>query len=434
MGFEKEAPSGELPMLTGRATKAEPVSFAAMSTIAAFVSWLTLVSVGRTQGPTLFTTTSALWGIYFGVAGILFGYQQEVTRRVSIDGDVEIARRSKIPLLPKVAVAATTTAFMLAFFVLQHSGEANSLAAMSLAAGSATYSVLSCLNGTLAAESRWKQLGAVVLIDSIIRMTALLVVSRLSASPILVAAAIGSGSLAWLPFLWRASARRSLITGSGLSGSGVRVVLAMAIAGCSAILIAGFPALVVASGSGGIDASTGSSLALITILRAPLVVVAGPLAVIVMASAAERSGRHPSIRPRWYVSLALLLILAAIAAYSWGPTLLGMVFTASFVASGALAVGAFVSSFLFLGLFVSGTILVARGRHFASLSGWAVALASTLVCLGAPAASDARLIAALTVPLALGFGTHLYAVKGLRSGYAWADLRAMSPWHDKREP
>ncbi len=392
------------------------IRFLGASILAAFFAWAAVVGVGRAIGPAQFTYFSAEWGMYFGVVGLLYGYQQEITRRVASAKRTTKAERSCMPPMALVVSIATFgVTYGIGAILLQATIPAAPLLVAVLATGCASYVFLGHMNGVLAGRGEWGYLRVAVLADSLVRFVALCLIVIFRPTNVALVLGIVSGGLTWT-FLCLKGEYRSAVAERATGRLDHRMGLAMAISGCSAILMSGFPFLAVSSSGRAADAGLGSALAAITVIRAPIMVASGPVAVLLMEHTAKGSKLPRALSQASGPAILSLLALGIAASYALGPWTLTIVFSDDFIVSRNMAMAAFISSILMAVLTGTGTVLMAERRHGPAILGWLAALMATVLALWGqlPALQQDRIMLALLAPPLLGFTVHMVFLRRIR--------------------
>ena len=218
----------------------------ASSAIAAGLATLLNVLAGRALGVTGYASFLVVWGLFFTFSGVLPGLQQEVTRSVATAQTRDL--RGSRPVQGTLLIGAGGASVILlssslwAHRVLDTQAVAVGAA---LAVGFFVYAWANHVNGTLAGTHAWPFYATAILLDGVLRFLTVggalvLETGALGWALALVAPAVTWAILAVSPRV-RAStvavgdARTPVFVG--------RAAHAMLAAGCSSLIVAGFPVL-----------------------------------------------------------------------------------------------------------------------------------------------------------------------------------------------
>jgi len=378
------------------------VAWSAASTLTTgLLGWVTVVVVGRAEGPAVFAAFAVVWGLFFGVGGSFAGLQQEVTRTVTeADRDGTAPTRLLGPVL-----GLAVPAVVLVAVVSLADGGAEQAAALGL--GLLGLALMTFLSGGLAARDAWRSLAVLMTADAVLRTSAVTVCVVADRNDLLPWA-IAVGAFAWAPLLAVPDVRRALAA-HGRDPVPVlsrKALAAMASTGCAALLVAGFPLLVSVARPGELGSAVGVLLATLILVRAPLLVVLYGFRPVVLRGFLAAGVSVPRAVVRWWVVLGGAGLLGVALAALVGPPVVRGVFGDGYSSSrtdlALLAAG----SVLLAMLVVSGIALVALDRHGASVSGWLTAVVASLVVLAVPGSDrDALLLACTAGPL-VGLAVH----------------------------
>lgn len=378
--------------------------------IAGVASYLVTWFVPRVIGFADYATFAVFWAALYLVVGTLSGLQQEVTRAtVPLSGDAP-AHVNRARNFGLIAAAVTFVVVLAVAFT--------SPFAWPLAFGTASYALVAVLVGTLFGLSRWRAAAALVLVDALLRLVAILLTLLFTHEIVALAWAaavpFGLALLVVWPFARRAVVGKAqLDVGYGrLSWNVSRTLLAAASTG---VMVSGFPLLLGLTSPGADSVQLGLYILAATLVRAPLVVVAMSLQsylVVQFRDAADRASRR------------LLLVLGGIAAtgvvlaaLGWliGPAVFGWLFPGEPAPDGWFVAALVISSALVAAMFVSGAAVLARSQHFVYSAGWVVGAVVTVVVLLLPLDLATRTILALIAGPAVGLAVQVgYLVSSRR--------------------
>lgn len=379
--------------------------------VTAAAGWLTLVVVARSRGPGEYADFSVVWSVYFGIAGVLMGLQQETTR------SLVSARREPRRVGLVRAGAWTTVAVVVAALLLGATGlvlgRAN-LDDIGTSAGPALLAVpllaaAMVVNGALAAERRWNLLAGLTLGDQLVRFGLVLLVVHVAPGQVAYGAAMVGGLICFVPFIAIGWARRPAIAGT-CPGFVSRSVAAMVSSGCANVLVVGLPALITATGDAS-DQARGVLFAAILLTRTPVLLLAHSVRpVVVRVFVAHRSQLRASAR-RAAPFVVLAGAVATTIGWALGPWLLRLLFGPEFRVSGLLMAGLVLAAVVILLQTWTGVALAAIDRDVASTVGWLVAVAIAVGCLLLPMNLEQRTVLALLAGPGVGIAVHLAVLR-----------------------
>ncbi len=374
---------------------ARPGALVATTTlVAGGLAYATLVLFAHLAGPGPYVSFAVLWAVYYAVAGAVGGLQQEVTRAASDPA-------SRGPFRIQVLVVPLAAGLVLAGVVVaaspwwdRHQGPDAGVVAMA-ALGACGLAGLVAVLGLLASRRLWGWACLLLLLDATVRLVAVAVAADAGRTAQMFA--IVCGSLVWLPLLpWlaRRLGTRSLGAVGHLSQ---RVALMVLATGLSGLLIAGFPALVVATSTSSLSPATTGLLAALVLFRSPLILVVNglrPLLLVHLLDSARSVSR--TVFAVW-AACAVTSVLAMAGAVAVGGPLLRLSMGDGFEISRVQAAILVGSAGLLAMLTVSGLAFVAMDRHLTAMTGWALAVLATVAALLLPMGLTTRVLVAVLV-------------------------------------
>ena len=383
--------------------------------LAAGLGWLTLVVVARARGPAEYADFSVVWAVYFAVAGVLIGLQQEATRSLVAShreppGTTLVRAGAWSTLLVALTAALVLVAApVLGLMDLEDIGSVAGPALLAIPLLAAAMMV----NGALAADGRWRALAALALGDQAVRLAAVVLAIAVAPGNVAYGVALVAGLCCFLPFIvvgWR----RSLsIPGTGVGFLG-RSAAAMVSSGCANLLVVGLPALITATGDAS-DRARGVLFAAILLTRTPVLLLANAVRPVVVRVFVENRNRLGV----WAWRVAPLVVTASVvaSAIGWiaGPWALRILFGDDFQVSGALMAGLVLAAVLILLQTWTGVALAAVNRDGASTVGWLVAVITAVGCLLLPLGLEARTVVALLAGPGVGMALHLVVLRRVPS-------------------
>lgn len=382
----------------------------ALSSIAsAAVTWLVLVFAARKLGPAEYAQFMVVWGTFFAATSVLAGLQQEVTRSVSRASPTE-RRRGLIFGTMSIglggALLLVTSGLLWGERVLESGWP---LELLILAIGFIGYSIANLMTGTLAARGSWGLYSSSILLEGLVRALAVVGVLIIDARDAAWAAAFTAGLIGWLGLAVFSRSARNAVRAVGDSDSNrfvVRSLQALAAAGCSALMISGFPVLLRATTPGELDADTGVLLVAVVSTRAPLLLLnsyQGPIIARLVASEMPVT----SLLRQWMGRATVVVLSIGLGGFLVGPAVIRVVFGDQFQTSrslvGMLAVGAGLLGVLTL----SGWVALVRSAHKTFVAGWTLAVGVTACVLLSDMPLEARAVVALVLGPIVGIVVHL---------------------------
>jgi O-antigen/teichoic acid export membrane protein len=373
------------------------------------ITWV----AARELGPSAYADFATFWSFLYLVVGALSGVQQE-TARASAVGQYERAGSSRSTLMRFAAIVAVITvvvvgnvALALGHQLFRHGGAA---LVLPLALGTGLYVPVSASLGLLYGVELWRPLSLMIVSDVVLRLAGIGIALALGGG----VAALGWASVIPYPLtlavLWLFVGKRLRVAQrlnlryTELSWNTARTVGAAA---ATAVLVSGFPVVLTSVAGGTSRAVLGALILAITLTRAPLVVSSLALQsylVVVFKARTERLARFVAV-----VSVAIIALTAVLsAAVAWlGPTLLRLLFGAGYQLDAAFLAVLTASSAPTALLAITGSAVLARGRHTLYVTGWVFGAAAALAALALPLPIDARAVTALAAGPMLGVIVHL---------------------------
>lgn len=395
--------------------------------VAASLTWLSLLVAARSLGPARYSDFLVVWGLFFGVTGVLAGLQQEVTRAATADDDgpprTALARGV-------VTIAVIGVIVILASAPVWAPGAFNrnwGWTALALAVCFGGYCVANLINGALASTRSWNEYASLIVAEGVVRAAAIVIVVGLGGRALGWGLAITAALLAWVVVgLGSQRVRTALRTTGDLT---IRRFLrqsgqAMAASACSAAMITGFAPLLKATGPADFGAASGVVLAAVIVTRAPVLVLLIAFQGPIIATLVQGGADAARALFRWIVWGILATGFAAVVGAAAGPAVVRIIFGSSFSAGGRIIACAIVGAGLLALLTVIGWLALARGSHGALLLGWTAALAATAGTLSIDIGVDARAGLALVVGPLVGVVT---IVLTLNVAPRWIGTKSVTP-------
>lgn len=379
--------------------------------VAAF-TWLTLAVAGRFLGPAEFAVYSGIWSLFYAFAGAAYGYQQELTRFTAQTDGLVTGRPRGYQLgsvsVVCIVVGASTVLILSPLWAPPLATQAPTSLVLILVIGAAIQMTYSTSVGVLAGLGRWSLVAQIILVESLTKLVMTsLIVGRHPASP-LMAIVVVFGTATWPLVLLRRDARTGLrdTWRSRMDKPASRISYSVVTSGCTALLIAGFPVLLVITQAGADAASVGSLVGAISLGRAPFLVMAAPATAVLMRGLASSAVRRRDVLTAVGLFIIVVPLGCALAAF-FGPTVVRLVFGDGFLVGRGIMVWTVVSAAI-LGIhMILGTSLIAFGKHPASAAGWMLSVASTLGVLLISDEVEKAASAALVLGPSTGMVVHM---------------------------
>lgn len=391
--------------------------------LAYLITWL----VPRVVGFADYAPFAVFWSATYLVVGALGGVGQEIARSTLPATDPAAhpgaarTRTFAIVAAVLVSVLVGATAVLWAPAVFRTEGWA---LVPPIMAGCSGYVLAASLSGTFAGVGRWRVVASLMVADAVIRT-------------LFVSAVLGAGGgvlpLAWavaLPFPLAAVFTwplvRHLIIGRTILGVSPRELAANSLRTVigsvgTSLMITGLPLLIAATSPGASRTRMSLVILSLTLVRAPLVVLAQSLQSYLVVS--FRSASRPVGRFVTVIALGLVLmggVLAVLAVLS-GPVVFGLLFPAEPVPD-ATFLGVLVASSALLAVaFVVASVLLARAAHGWYSFGWVAGAVSTLVVLVLPFALELRVAAAVLLGPVVSLAAWLIYLSSGRARSAGAE-------------
>lgn len=386
------------------------------SLFAAASGFLILFIAARALSPAENAEFLAFWAGLFAVTGILAGVTAETTRAVGVRaaagpspvGTVPGARVITAALIIGGFLAALVLALGLPLAGRLFSSQGTAIVLL-LALTAVVYSAHTAVAGSLQGRSLWGPFASLLTTEALLRLAAVGAAAAAGGTLFGIEAACLAALLAWAGVLAvSGSARAAAMSRADVPlreflGQAGHALLS---AGAAAALLVSFPLLVkVTTSEPDYDLAAPLLLA-ISLTRAPIML---PLqafqGVAIAAVVRARDEGLGALRKPVAAVVALGVFGSGLAAVAGPPVMLlfgpayrveGWVLAALTLASSAIAL-----------LTLTGTGLLALGRHRASAAGWAVATAAALACLLLPFSTEIRCVLALLAGPLPGIAVHL---------------------------
>jgi O-antigen/teichoic acid export membrane protein len=378
----------------------------AASIFAAVLTWVLQAMSGRLLGPEDFAAFMVIWGFVFLEVGLLQGLQQEVNRAVARSEPVQRAERTpawfggrtvRLGLLCGCAGAAglMATSPLWADRIFG-AGWFSITAAAAFAF--ASYALYSVVNGALAGRKRWGDYSVSIAVESVLRLVLVLTVISLGSGLAGQAWGLAGAGLTWVVLLGRTGFRSaaSEVGDVTLPVMAAGAAHAMVAAGCSAILIAGFPVLMKITTTGALPPEAGVVLAAVVATRAPLLLPLNAFQAVLLSRFVLAREEIMRTLGRLLALVALVTVAGAGLAYVAGPLLLRLLYGDAYVIGPVLIAVLVVGAGLITMQTMSGSAVLALNHHRLFAAGWVVATAVAVAMLSLELSVGVRSAWALT--------------------------------------
>lgn len=375
------------------------------------VTWL----IYREVGPAQYAQFAIFWSALYLIIGGLSGIQQEVTRGSSTR---RIIGRSTTPVARTFTVlaAALITILILATAPLWSIGVFGASwmnFSLPLALGAGSYVVVAVISGSLYGVSNWMLLALSISLDAIIRLVLVSISSlfmpELKYLTWAVVIPFFLVPLLLLHLLFRALKNKvTLDVGlRELSWNSARTVLA---AMTTALIVSGYPLLLGLTASN-IEASLmGELIFVITITRAPLIVIFTALQSFFLI---RFKVPVMEMRKNLFLILAVVMgitVLVSIISGFIGVEAFQLITNREMSVSGLFISLLVISSGIIACLSVTGAALLSRSKHSYYLFGWVCAGVLTVMILMLPVSTTDKVELSLIAPPLLGLVVHILGI------------------------
>ncbi len=380
--------------------------------IAGLVGYVITWLVPRVIGVAEYAEYAVFWSSLYLIIGALAGVQQEVTRATSVTTDPrEASGKRTIRFAAVISGSVLGIIALSALFWARFVFPSNPSGLIwPLAVGTAAYSIVAVVAGSLYGISEWRPIFALLTVDGLLRLVAVAITLALSGGVVALAwAVVAPFPLALLvlgPWVWkRLHGRTRMDVGyTHLSWNVARTIVA---AGAMGLMVSGFPLLLGVTSPGTPSSVLGLLILAITLIRAPLIVIVMSLQNFVVVFLRDRIANFwPS-----FARIELLILVAGLvlAALGWvaGPLVFGVLFPGERTPDNWLVAVLVVSSTLVAGLSAAGAATLAWNAHSVYSGGWIVAALTTVAALLLPLELVPRAVVALVAGPAAGMVLYL---------------------------
>ncbi|WP_174843917.1 lipopolysaccharide biosynthesis protein [Cryobacterium sandaracinum] len=401
-----------------RVPSSPSVMWVLVATLVSGVSgYLVMWLVARALGAADYSVFGVFWSALFLIVGVLFGIQQETTRATAsalMRPEGAVRRSSLWMFAGGVALVVGVVVVLTGLWWAPRTlGTGNAALVVQVALGSAANAVVATLSGVLAGARLWRHLAAIIALDGVVRLLAVVVALGLGGDPAALAWAVIIPFPVALGLVFLVSPRplirfsASPLTYRRLISNSAQTMLA---ASATALIINGFPLVLAFFAAPDEKAELGALILAITITRAPVLV---PLMALQSYLVTRFTGSPASPWPligRACGLIVLTMAVLAVATFLWGTAAFATIIGSDFALPTAALVPLVVSSGFIGALCVTGPALLAGGRHRSYAAGWVLASVVSIGMLFVPVGLDAKAALALSVGPVVGLAFHLGAL------------------------
>ena len=387
------------------------------SVISALSGYLILVIAARALGPERNADFLVFWALMFGLFGILGGLQQETTRSVSSsDLGTPLSKRPVHVLPVSVLVgigAAVVVGATSALWSTPTLGPGSWPLVIALCLAAPAFAGDSALVGALAGQRSWRMYSAVVSSEAISRLlfVGLAVLAGATTHGLEIASA--AASAVWIVFSLGSSAGRRAARATGDADRGQFLTSsghAMVAAASSAALVVGFPVLLRLTSTKPEWVTAAPLLLAISLTRAPLLMPLNAYQGVAIAHFTSEQDRGMALLLRPAAAIVGVGALGAAGAYVLGPFIMVAFFGPGYRVGGLLLAGLTLAAACLALLTLTGSAVLAVGRHKAYAIGWFLSCVASVTLLMTDLPLASRSVLSLCVGPVVGIGIHLSAL------------------------
>lgn len=354
------------------------------------------------------------WSLLFCGYGILGGIQQESTRSVgaALLPDAPVRRGARV--LPwSLALGATLAAVAAVaspwWFERLLPGQPWGVVVLLCVSGILYAGYLASVGG-LAGGRHWTTSSFLVGGESSLRLVLTVVAVVVGSSVVGLEVAVAVPAVFWLVVVLLSGRVRHRV-GARADGSArqllVRSLQAMVGSAGAAALIVGYPTLLRATTDDAQWATAAPLVLAISMTRAPLLIPLNAFQGVAISYLLDPNRRRAEALTRITGVVVLVGSAGAAAAYLVGPWLMATLFGPEYRVDGGLLAGLTIASTLLAVLTVTGSGVLALGRHTAYAAGWFVATAVSVAILLTDLPLSTRAVLSLAVGPVAGVVVHL---------------------------
>jgi O-antigen/teichoic acid export membrane protein len=388
------------------------------SVLSALSGYLILVIAARTLGPVRNADFLVYWALLFGMFGVVSGLQPETTRSVGSAVLSPIGIRRPVHVLPvsllvgmgaAIAVGVTSPLWSEHFL-----GPGSWPLVVVLCLAVTAFAGDSAVVGGLSGQRSWHACAALISAEATVRLLLVALVAVAGAKGRGLEAASSAAAAVWIGFLLVSPAGRRA---ARATGDGDRLQFlnrtghAMVGTASSAVLVVGFPVLLRLTSSD-LEWITAAPLLLaISLTRAPLLLPLQAYQGVAIAHFLRERDRGIAVLLRPSGALIVVGALGAAGAYLVGPFIMSLFFGPAYRVDGRLLAGLTLAAVCLALLTLTGSAVLAIGRHRAYAAGWLLGSAASVALLLTNLPLASRAVLSLCLGPLLGVGIHLAGVR-----------------------
>lgn len=412
------------------------------SLFAAASGFLILFVAARVLSPADNAEFLAFWAGLFAVIGILAGVTAETTRSVGTvaaniasdrsDWDEGPAQPNGVRVMVPALIVGMALAVLVLALGLPFSDQlfgSHGVAIIVLLAGTALmFSAHAAVAGSLQGLGLWGPFARLLTLEALFRFVAVVLAAVLAGTLFGVELACLAALLAW-PVVF-ATSRPARVAALSRADVPLRPYLrhighSLISAAASAALLVSFPLLVKMTTSDQDYNLAAPLLLAISLTRAPIMLPLQAFQGLAINTVirARNEGLKSLARP---ITLVMVVgLLGAVLAALVGPGLMTLMFGNEYYVLPWVMAALTLAAAIIALLTLTGTGLLAMGRHRAYAVGWVVATSVAVACLMLPFSVEVRCVISLLAGPLLGIVVHLLALSGKK--------RRRSMWRSRPE-
>jgi O-antigen/teichoic acid export membrane protein len=357
------------------------------------------------------------WSLLFGMFGIVGGVQQETTRSVRSAQLGHVPAQRPVHVLPTSLlvgiVAAVVVVATSPIWAGPALGPSSWPLVVALCLAVTAFAGDSAVVGALAGHRSWRVYSALVSSEATVRLLLVVLVALAGATTQGLEIASSAAATVWIIFIFVSPTGRRAARATGDSDRGQflnRTSHAMVAAGSSAVLVVGFPVLLRLTSSD-VEWITAAPLLLaISLTRAPLLMPLNAYQGVAIAHFLSERDRGIAVLLRPAAAVLGVGALGAAGAYLVGPFIMVAFFGTGYQVSGLLLAALTLAAACLALLTLTGSAVLAAGRHKAYAIGWFLSSIASVALLLADLPLASRSVLSLCVGPLLGIGIHLSAL------------------------
>jgi len=410
----------ELGVSRATITRRGAAAIGVASALSGLSGYLILVIAARALGPVRNADFLVFWSLLFGLFGIVGGLQQETTRSVrSADLSPTPAPRPVhvVPVSLLVGIAAALVIGATSpIWSVPTLGSRSWPLVVALCLAVPAFAGHSAVVGALSGRRSWRACSLLISSEATVRLLLVALVALAGARTRGLEIASSAAAAVWIAFIFASPTGRRAARATGDSNRGLflnRAGHAMVAAASTAVLVVGFPVLLRLTSSD-VEWITAAPLLLaISLTRAPLLMPLNAYQGVAIAHFLSERDRGMAVLLRPAAAVLGVGALGAAGAFLVGPFIMTAFFGPGYQVSGLLLAGLTVAAVCLALLTLSGSAVLAAGRHKAYAIGWFLSSIASVALLMPDLPLAIRSVVSLCVGPLLGIGIHLSALRSV---------------------